>query len=92
MDIKPQMIEFDRISGVNCVLLSLYRHKELRATELLREIKISQDTFYRRTGEWLEKNGLIEARPRVEDKSYVFVLTEKGEKIARHLAEIERLI
>ena len=60
MDVKPTMIEFDRISGVNCVLLSLYHHKELRATELLKEIKISQDTFYRRTGEWLEKNKLID--------------------------------
>jgi predicted transcriptional regulator len=92
MEIKKQMLELDRKSGVICILLALHTHKELRAMELLNMIHISRDTFYRSTGEWMTQNGLMKVVPNVDERIFVFQITEKGRKIAEHLSEIEKIL
>jgi len=91
MEIKKQMLEFDKKKGIASVLLALYKNEELRVTELLGMISISRDTFYRRTGNWMEVNGLIKSVPNMDNKIFVLQITEKGRKIAEHLLEIEKL-
>ena len=92
MTTTQSLIDFDRLSGSSCVLLTLHQQGELQAKDLLRQIAISQDTFYKRTGPWLQKQKLIEVRPNIEKRIFKYTLTPKGKQVAELLEQLEKLL
>ncbi len=81
--------EFDRLEAVIRLMLYMHRHPRLNTNKLLK-FRGGQRSFYS-AKKFLEVSGLLTISVD-ERNNTVYSLNEKGEKIAEHLTEIEKLL
>ena len=84
--------EFDEKTATVRVLLFLYRNPNSGITKVIRETRAGQKAIYSAI-EFLMKCDLIKkSRSSTFPYNPLFSLTEKGMKVAEHLAEIEKIL
>ena len=84
--------EFDKLEAVVRFILFLYKHPGVGITKIIRESSAGQKAL-ESARDFLFKEKLIETYPNPEfPHNLLLRLTEKGQKVAEHLAEIERIL
>jgi len=84
--------EFDKRSATIRVLLYLLENKRVGITKIIKEIDAGQKAVYSSI-EFLKKINLIkvEKNPNFPGNP-LYILTEKGLKVAEHLAEVKKIL
>jgi predicted transcriptional regulator len=81
--------EFDELTAINRLILFLYKHPNSKTTKILKSSAAGQKAFYS-AKQFLDENKLIEID--MSTGAPIYSLSEKGKKIAEHLAEIEKIL
>ena len=83
--------ELEKTKGTLETLMVLLEKGETRTTPLIKSISTSRETFYRIVK--LLKKYKLAKKLYIEDRDVlIWTLTPKGEKIAKHLIEIEKIL
>ena len=83
--------ELEKTKGTLETLMVLLEKGETRTTHLIKSISASRETFYRIVK--LLKKYKLAKKLYIEDRDVlIWTLTPKGEKIAKHLIEIEKIL
>ena len=78
-------------TGAIELILYLRGRKQVKWTEALRKVEASQGAL-EKSRDLLLEEGLIYEEDLIEPMRRTFTLSEKGQKVADHLAEIDRLM
>jgi|AGTN01.2.fsa_nt_gi hypothetical protein len=81
--------EFDELTAVNRLILFLYKHPNSKTTKILKSSTAGQKAFYS-AKQFLDENGLLKVD--ISTGAPIYALSEKGQKVAEHLAEIEKIL
>ena len=81
--------EFDELTAVIRLILFLYKQPNSKTTKILKNSVAGQRAFYS-AKQFLDENGLLEVD--ISTGAPLYSLSEKGKKIAKHLAEIEKIL
>ncbi len=84
-----KMDEFDELTAVNRLILYLYKHPNSKTTKILKNSTAGQKAFYS-AKQFLHQNGLLQTD--MTTGAPIYSLSEKGQKIAEHLEEIQKLL
>lgn len=81
--------EFDELTAVIRLILFLYKQPNSKTTKILKSSTAGQRAFYS-AKQFLDENRLLKVDMSTGDPLYS--LSEKGKKVAEHLAEIEKIL
>jgi len=73
-------------------LLYLFNKKKVKVSDALRDLNVGQSALYSVLKKLKDANLIAEERSDRFPFTRIFVLTEKGQRVAEHLAEIEKIL
>ena len=81
--------EFDELTAVIRLILFLYKYPNSKTTKILKSSVAGQRAFYS-AKQFLDDNGLLAVD--MSSGASLYSLSEKGKKVAGHLAEVEKIL
>ncbi|RLI99417.1 MAG: hypothetical protein DRP08_07190 [Candidatus Aenigmatarchaeota archaeon] len=73
-------------------LLYLYRKEKAKVSEALHDLEVGQSAFYTTLRKLMNAGLIIETRGERFPFPRFFTLSDKGRRVAEHLAEIEKIL